>query len=227
MIEPMKLSQPNLFDFSNTTSGVMELFPSVWGALEGVISDDVGVRKRGLDKLIDLGAHRLSPLVAYVLVTCITDTDLDFRFKIVQTIGGLLSKEDTQKTPSESVVQSLKRYLSKMRRRKIYSLLEIAAFYPSSISHVAALLKACSHAGGTLSDIFSDRKIPIEIRREAINLSGIVGYLDVIPALERLAGRLESRMEGQRSMPFAPPVDIHEKSLLSTVQTSLTILNSP
>jgi len=227
MFEPIKLSQPHLFDFSDTAKGVVELFPTVWAALERLTSNNVNERLRGLDQLLELDAHRLSPLVAYVLATCLSDSDKKFRYRIIQALGGLLSKDDSSLAASEEVIQSLKNYLSKMRRRRIHALVEITEYYPSSISNVASLLKTCSHAGGTLADIFSDRKIPIEIRRQAIHLSGIVGYLDVIPALERLARRLESRITGQRTMPFAPPDDGNEKSLLPTVQTVLTILRSP
>ena len=225
MFEPPKLTQPHLFDFADPATGVMELFPTVWTALERLVSNNLDRKNKGLDQLLDLDAHRLSSLIAYVLATCLSDPDVNFRFRIVKAIGNLFSTETP--SPSEAVLQSLKTYLSKMRRRRIYALLEVAEYHSASVTDVAALIKTCSHAGGTLADIFSDRKIPIELRRQAINISGIVGFLDVIPALERLAGRLESRMGGQREMPFAPPDDVSEKSLLPTVQTALTILQSP
>lgn len=227
MYKTSRLTQPHLFNFSDSTTGVMELFPTVWTALEQLISNDIDERLGGLDRLLALNAHKLSPLVAYVLATCLADPNIMLRFEIVQTLGGLLSRDDAKVNPTDAVLQSLKAFLSKMRQRNIYALLEVADYYPSSISNVAALLKACSHAGGTLSDIFSDRKIPIGIRRQAITFSGIVGFLDAIPALERLAGRLESRMSGQRLMPFAPPADDSEKSLLPTTQTALSVLSSP
>ena len=195
--------------------------------MERIISPDVNKRLVGLDQLLVLGAHRLSPLVTYLLATYLSDPNMKFRFSVVQALGGLLSQEDSTIAPTDAVLRNLKTYLSRMRRRSVYALLEVAEYFPSSVTNVAALLKACSHAGGTLSDILSDRKIPIELRLQAINLSGIVGFLDVIPALERLAVRLEARMTGQRLMPFAPPADISEKRLLPTVQTALTILNSP
>ncbi len=227
MIEQPKLSQPHLFDFSDSTTGVVELFPTVWGALERLVSSDLKNKYIGLEQLLELDAHRLSPLVAYIFATCLSDPDINFRFRIVQALGGMLLRENSTLTPSEEVFHNLKSYLSKMRRRRIYALLEVSEHHPSSVTDVAALIKACSYAGGTLADIFSDRKLPIELRRQAVNISGIVGFLEVIPALEKLALRLESRMSGQRAMPFAPPPDVSEKSLLPTVQTALTILNSP
>jgi hypothetical protein len=227
MLESQRISQPQLFDFSDSSAGTVELFPTVWTALELFISSEVNERLDGLDQLVSLSAHRLSPLVAYVIATGLADSNLNFRYQIVQALGGLLAQNGSEVATTRGVYQTLKKLLSKMRRRSVYALIEVAVYYPSSLTNVASLLKACSHAGGTLSDIFLDRKLPIELRRQSINLAGIVGFLDVVPALERLAGRLESRMEGQRSMPFAPPADNNEKSLLTNIQTVLTILNSP
>jgi len=226
MADPHVIPQPNLFDFSDSAAGVVELFPNVWIAMEELTSSNVEDRKAGLKRLISVNAHKLSPLVAYVLATCLTDPKIEFRYEIVQALGGLFFPDNSIET-SDQVKQSLKFYLSQMRRRRVYALLQVADYHPSSETNVAVLLKACSHAGGTLSDIFLDRKIPVEIRRQAINFAGIVGFLDAVPALEKLAGRLEARISGQKSMPFAPPIDSNEKSLLPAVQSVLSILSFP
>jgi hypothetical protein len=114
-----------------------------------------------------------------------------------------------------------------MRKRNIFALLQVAEHKISSETNVAVLLNTCSYAGNALANIFTDRKIPIPIRRQAVIYTGRVGFLDAIPALEKLADRLESRMNGQSSMPFAPPSDSDEKSLLPAVQTALRLLQSP
>jgi hypothetical protein len=227
MSNPQSTIQPRLFDFSDSTSDVAELFPDVWGALECLTSPSVDVRLNGLRRLIELDAHRLSPLVAYVLVTHLDDQNIEFRFELVQALGSLLSRGDRSADTPEGVKQSIKTYLSQMRRRKIYALLQVAEHHPSAQSNVAALLKGCSNAGKVLADIFSDRKIPVVIRRQAIHFVGIVGFLDAVPRLERLAERLVARMNGQRLMPFAPPTDSAEKTLLPTIQTALTVLGFP
>ncbi|MCJ7700907.1 MAG: hypothetical protein MUO62_04945 [Anaerolineales bacterium] len=227
MMNTSEKLQPELFDFYDSVPGVAELFPSVWTAAEKLTSADVKERESGLDQLIDLDAHRLSPLIAYLIATCLADPDIEFRYKVVQTIGGLMLRGEKYGIPTERVKQSLKNYLSQMRRRRIFALLQVSEYHPSAESSVVALFKGCSHAGKTLSDIFLDRKIQLEVRRQAIRFSGMVGFLDAVPGLEKLAARLEVRMSGQRSMPFATPIDQHEKSLLPTVQTALAILNFP
>lgn len=106
-------------------------------------------------------------------------------------------------------------------------MLQVAEYQPSTQSEVALLLKACSHAGTVLGDIFSDRKLPIEIRHQAIYFSGLVGFLETIPRLERLEEKLLARMNGQRTMPFVASLDQDENGLLPTIQTALARLNSP
>lgn len=221
------LEQLQLFDNIHSSSGVAELFPEVWNAMERLTLPDESERMAGLDQLIEINAHRFSPLVAYMLATFLIDPDINFRFKIVQALGDLLSHGVQTGLVAENVMSSLKYYLAQMRRRNIYALLQVADCQPSSENSVATLFKGCSHAGNTLSDIFLDRKVAISIRSQAIYFSGVVGFLDTVPELGRLAGRLEARMNGQRLMTFAPPDDDQEKSLLPKIQAALTLLSYP
>jgi hypothetical protein len=55
-----------------------------------------------------------------------------------------------------------------------------------------------------------------------------VGFLEAIPAMERIQSRLETRLEGQQSMPFAPVShDSDEVDLLPTVREALAALRAP
>ena len=227
MSETYKQIQPELFKFSDTTEDVVELFPEVWKALELIISPYIEDRFRGYYKITELNAHRLSPIVAHILATCLDDEDIDFRLNIAQTVGGLLSHDEVGLITPIEVKQQLKYYLSKMRQRKIFALLQVTEYEPSSLTSVAALLKACSYAGNALSDIFSNHQLPIGIRRQAIKFSGLIGFLETIPRLEKLSERLETKMNGQRNMPFAPKKDPNESSLLPAIQTALKLLNTP
>ncbi len=219
--------QLELFDLSDTTEDVVELFPEVWQALESLISPDVENRFSGLKQLTKLNAHRLSPIVAYILTTCLDDENIDFRFNVVQTVGALLSRDGEGLLTPFEVKRRVKYSLGKMRQRKVFALLQVADYQPISQSNVALLLKACSFAGKILSDIFTDHKLPIEIRRQAIHFAGYIGFLETIPRLEKLAEKLEARMNGQRFMPFAPTTSSEESSLLPTLQTALLLLKSP
>ena len=223
----VSLTQPLLFDQLDTATGTVELFPAVWRAAEELSSPDAATRHDALDRLVELDAPRLSPLVAYVLVTRIIDPDIELRLRVVSILGKILSLKGEGKDTPESVRQHLKGYLSLMSHRGLLPVLEVAEKYPSSESDVAALLNACSHAGTLLADMVVDRRAPMGMRRQAVNFIGQVGFLNAIPALERLAERLETRMSGQKSMPFAPPSRSEEMTLLPAVQAALTFLRQP
>lgn len=218
------IEQPPLFDLNGSVARVAELFPAIWIAMEQLISPNAGVRMAGLDQLIEMNAQHVSPLVNYTLASLLLDPDIHLRYKVVQTLGELMLKKYQTGSLTYQLRQGLKTHLSQMRRRNIYALLQVADYHRSAETQVAALLKGCSHAGKTLADIFADRRVPVNIRRQAINFSGIAGFLDTVPALEKLAARLETRMNGQRLMTFAPPSDDIEKTLLPTVQAALALL---
>lgn len=217
-------SQPKLFSLFDPAEGALELFPAVWFAAEDLTSPDVSIRQGALNRLVDLDAPRLSPLIGYLLATRISDTNIEIRRQIVEILGGLLAPTEEDRSTPQEVRSHIKAYLSTMRRRGVYSLLQVSDQYPSSETAVATLLNACSYASNSLSDIVLDRKIPVHIRRQAVNFISLVGFLDAMPALERLRSRLESRMEGQTAMPFAPAQNREDSSLLPAVQAALSIL---
>ena len=64
--------QPQLF-LLEESSGTIELFPAVWGALEDLTKEDVNVRRSALEELIELDAARFSPVVSYILVTKVVE----------------------------------------------------------------------------------------------------------------------------------------------------------
>lgn len=222
-----ELLQPTLFDFSDQTTGAVELFPAVWSAAEDLVSPDLPRRLKGLEKLLELNAPRLSPLITYLLATRILDTDINLRVRIVKALGELLMLDKEGHVSPEPVRKYLMTYLNQMRTRPIFSLLEVGSQYPSEEENIARLLNACPNAGRHLADILSDRNAPMAIREQAAQYIGLVGYLDAIPALERLSSRLESRISGQQAMSFAPPAASEEMKLLPTIRDTLTLLYAP
>jgi len=217
-------AQPSLFDDWETSTGALELFPAVWSAAQGLAHPDLKVRQAALDKLVEMGAPRLSPLVAYLVATRLLDSSLEIRQRVVNILGDLLVLDPEGRETDRVVRQYVTAYLSQMRTRNVYSLLQVAAQVEGLDGAVALILNACAYAGEHLSDIFNDRKIPLSIRKKAVQLAGEVGYLDVIPDLERLQGRLASRLEGQQSMAFAPPAAEDEMELLPLVNQALDLL---
>jgi hypothetical protein len=118
-------------------------------------------------------------------------------------------------------------HLSQMRTRQIYALLQVLTYDTSLERQVAKLFNACPYAGTHLTDIMSSRKTPIDIRLKAVLMIGNVGFVEAIPSLERLLTRLETRLNGQQSLPFAPLTAKEEISLVPTIQATLILLRSP
>jgi hypothetical protein len=225
--EPLQsgMAQPVLFEFAQAAStGAVELFPAVWSAVEALAAEDAGARRNALDRLQQLNAPRLSPLVAYILATRITDPDIEMRGRVIRALGDVLSKDQAGNLAPEAVRKHLANYLAHMRTRPIFALLEVVMNDPGLESSVALLLNACPYAGTHLSSILADRKFAIPLRIQAARFIGIVGFLDAIPVLERLEARLISRLGGQQAMPFAPPPEPDESDLLPIVQSTLTTL---
>jgi hypothetical protein len=223
---PLPLHQPALFENFSEAHGAVELFPTVWGAVEEVAAPEVSLRHSALSRLEEMNAPRLLPLAAYMIATRLADPDLNFRIRVVKTLGTVLMPDVDGNQAQAAVLRYLTHYLSQMRTRIVYALLEVAAEDPSIVPDAARLLNTCPHAGGLMGEILTNRNIPLKIRKEAAFFMGEVGFLDTIPVLERLETRLASRLNGQQSMPFASVTDSEENELLPVVQRALSYLQS-
>ncbi|RPI33421.1 MAG: hypothetical protein EHM70_06060 [Chloroflexota bacterium] len=222
----MNVTQPNLFIYTESTTGAVELFPAVWGALENLTDPHLAARKRAVERLEELGAARVSPLVAYMLATRLVDPDIQLRSRVARILGDVLSPDEHGQTTPDNVCSRLNAYLAQMRIPAILDLIEIVINKPALGSYVARLLNACPYAGDHLAEILADRKIPLPVRDRAARFIGMVGFLDAIPALERMQTRLETRLSGQQAMPFAPPPVPNETDLLPAIQVALDLLRA-
>jgi hypothetical protein len=221
------ITQPALFEHLEASTGEIELFPAVWRAAEDLANSDVKIRLEALTTLSNMNAPRLSPLVTYLIATRLADPDLEMRYQVAMVLGDLFTPDEDGRTVDEKVRQYLSTYLSQMRTRLVFSLLQVAEKYPNADSNIARLFNACPYAGEHLVEIFNDRTIVQNIRKKAIYFVGLVGYLDGIPALERLETRLETRLNGQQTMSFAQSSSVEEEELLPIVRQALSSLRAP
>jgi hypothetical protein len=220
----MLYPQLGFLEFEKSISGTAELFPTVWQALEGLASPDIIERNASLDVLLETEAPKLSPLVAYILATRLVDQNITFRQRIIEAIGKIIAPDEGPAPPPE-VRRHLKGHCTLIGRGTILAILEVAAIDSSVDSHIISIFNLCSHSGTILIDLMAERKVPVSIRRRAMNFIGQVGFIEAIPYLERLVGRLTSRANGQKRMPFAPPSEPDESTLISVAQTTLAMLN--
>jgi len=222
------LTQPILFEIQNTSTGAVEFFPAVWNAAEALSSPDVEHRRLAIQQLRKMGVARLSPLIAYLAATRLTDPDLGVRGQVVSLLGDVCLPDAHGNLVPENVRRRLVASLSQMRTCCVFALLEVVAADGALATPVFHLLKTNTYAGGHLVSILSNRQIPLKIRQQAVHFVGLVGYLDAIPALERLENRLEARLNGQQAMAFAASSSVvDESSLVPLIHKTLDILKSP
>lgn len=217
--------QPQLLVLEETI-GTVELFPTVWKALEDLTKEDEMVRAAALEQIAELNAARVSPVVSYFLVTRIIEPNLRLRARVVEILSSILTVDEHGFPSPEDVRNSLRVYLATIRTRQIYSLLQVSAKYYPLEPCVTLLLSASSFGGNHLVDILEERKNPIEVRKQAAMMIGQVGYLYTLPAMDRIAGRLEAHMEGQKAMSFVTQTGSNEAELLPLVQEAILSLRS-
>ncbi|MBW8010530.1 MAG: hypothetical protein FVQ83_04700 [Chloroflexi bacterium] len=221
-------TQPQLlFVEGETSTGSMELFPSVWSAAENLSASSSHLRHEAIDQLEEMGAPRLSPLIAYLFATRLTDEDLSLRARVVESLGNVLNPDDKGNSAPDKVRSHLVNHLSQIRQRTVYSILQVAAERPDLKFLITRLLNICPYAGNHLASILADRSCALEVRKLAALFIGEVGFLDAIPTLKRLKNRLDSRQTGQGAMPFAPPSMANETELLPEISQALVLLSSP
>jgi len=219
------LTQPALFDFTQTTRGAVELFPEVWGAMEDMVAPKSSLRLAAIERLGHLRAPRLSGLVAYLMATRLTDPDLTVRVRIIRVLAEVFSPDELGQLAPELVKGVLSSYIANLDPQAVTCLVEASLYDANEIPNIARLLNYCPNAASHLADILTDRKASLELRRRAVELIGKVGYLEALPALERLQVRLAARLRGQQSMPFAPPPTPDEAELLPAVEQALSLLS--
>ncbi len=221
---PVETIQPTLIPLDSGTTGALELFPAVWSAAEALVSPVLRQRQQALAQLEQMGAPRLLPLVAYLVATRLADPSLEIRREAVRVVSGLLDKDANGRAAPERIRQAVISFVSQMRTRPIYGLLQVMQNYPEAGAGITRLLNACPYAGGHLMDLLANRKTPLGLRQQAVDLIGRVGYLEALPALERLEVRLAARSNGQQAMPFAPGDAGIEADLLPAIRRALLLL---
>jgi hypothetical protein len=193
------IEQPDLIELNPSNTNKAEVIPVIWEALESLTSPELMNRITALRRIIKLDAARQYPLVVYVLMTRITEPDIELRTRIVKLLGSLLALDLRSPKKAvlslEAVKKTLTGSLAGMRTRQIFALLQVVEFDKTAEEAVSSLLSFCSFAGGHLAQILSNRNAPLSIRRQAAHFIGRIGYLDALPALERLVSRLEGRRD--------------------------------
>ena len=167
----------------------------LWAAASELTSPDPYQRDQAIDKLSELEGYQDSPLIAYILITRLTEPDLEIRFHLVQLLGSLLDYGSPGQHFSDRVLKRVHYELAQLDQKDLVNLLEVSSKYLSSDRDVENILRLCSYAGDSLGGIVNDRKYPFEIRQQAVFYCGALGLLGSKPGLEILIQRVEKKRE--------------------------------
>jgi len=210
----VKAGHSQLLELSEPHLNRLETLTAVWEATEALTSSDLMTRIMGLKRLVESNAMQQFSLVAYVLATRIVEPDIELRARIVSAIAEVISVSQNG-IRSSGVLQTITNYLSGLRTRQIFALLQVVEFDRSKEESTADLLSYCSFAGEHLGQILANREATMAIRRQAAKFIGRIGYLDALPTLERMVSRMEDRREEEDS-PLYP-----------ALQEAIQLLRSP
>jgi hypothetical protein len=223
--DPIPSLQLPLFVYGEPTATIDELLPTIWSATEALASPDPTTRHRGIDALLELGVQRVSPLVAFMIATCLRDPDIYIRRRVAYILADLITNEPVV-SQTENVRKTVTNYVHNMREGAIYGLLEVAVIDPLVEKPIYHLFNACPFAGKYLGDILAQWKNPLLIRQKAVYFVGLVGYLEALPVLERIQSRLEARQIGQYAMSFAPPSIKSDEDILPSLRIAIKQLST-
>ncbi len=223
---PISSLQLPLFVYGEPTANILEILPAIWNATEALSAPEAAIRHHGIDALVDVGAQRASPLVAYMIATCISDPELYIRKRVVYILADLIVNDPLPGQTPEDVRKTVTNYLHNMREETIYGLLEVAVLDPLVEKSIFHILNACPYAGRYLGEILTQYKNPLPIRQKAVYYVGLVGYTEALPVLERLLNRLETRQSGQYAMSFAPPSMRSDDEIIPSLRIAIQQLSA-
>ena len=224
--DPISNVQLPLFVYGEPVENIVEMLPVVWSATEALASPDSVIRQHGIDDLLELGAQRVSPLVAFMIATCLSDRDIYIRRRVAYILADLINMESALMQTPENIRKAVTNYLHNMRQETIFGLLEVALIDLLVEKSIYHLLNACPYAGKYLGDILTEWKNPLPVRQKAIHFVGLVGYMETLPVLERLLDRMEARHNGQYAMSFVPASVKSDEDIMPFLRIAIQQLTS-
>jgi HEAT repeat protein len=215
-----------LFIYGEPIENILEVLPAVWNAAESLAAPDTTTRNQAINAILELGVQRVSPLIAYLLVTRLDDPEISIRRRVIYVLGDLLMDETSRKDAPDDVRKTIIHALQRLNEDTAFGLLEVAVLDPKIEKFLFQLFNHCSTAGKYLGEILSQRKYSVPIRQKAIYFVGQVGYTEVLPVLERLYNRLEARQNDQYSMSFAPSAISPDENILPVLRIAINRLTA-
>lgn len=168
----------------------------IWVLLEGLIDPDPYRRGTALEELGSLESIEDQPLILYLLATRLEDPDLEIRFHAVKILGSLVESDPGAQGLPEKSFRTITSYTTQMDKSQLIKLLEVSVAYLAAEESIVNILRLCSYAGKALSGIVNDRRLPVEIRKQALYYCGEVGFLNSARPINNLIQRIKKNSAG-------------------------------
>lgn len=170
---------------------VLTMDQRLWEIAEGLVAPDQNTREISLDGLEEIDGFNRSPLIATLLVSRISEPDVNLRFHIIQLLGSLIDYDYPGEHFSDESLVFAKHALDQLHKNQIIELLEVSDRYLAAERAITHILRLSSYAGVGLSGIVNDWKLPVTLRQQAVFYCGEAGYLSSRPTLQNLIQRVE------------------------------------
>lgn len=172
----------------------------LWEAARSLISLDSSQRDQTIERLSQIEGFQDSALMSYLLISRLKEPDLDIRFHLVQLLGSLLDYDNPGVHFPDQILPVVHHELTLLTGNDYQKILEVSSRYLSAEKAVYNILKLCSYAGNVLSGIVNDRKLPVQIRQQAVFFCGELGLLETRTALDNLMRRVQKTRKSTQSV---------------------------
>jgi hypothetical protein len=130
-------------------------------------------------------------LVASLLVSRISEPDLEIRFHLIQLLGSLVDYDSSDQHFADQALVFAKDALDQMKKIQLIRILEVSDSYLTAEGAIRNILKLSSYAGVGLNGIVNDQKLPVSLRQQAVFYCGEVGYLSSRTTLQNFVQRVD------------------------------------
>ena len=93
----------------------------LWETAEALISPDPYLRESALDQLKEIDGVNRSPLIAYLLVSRISEPDLEIRFHLIQLLGSLVDFDSPGQHLTDQALRIAKDALDQINKFQLIS----------------------------------------------------------------------------------------------------------
>jgi len=231
MPRPRSRTRYNVAVDSSPTRLSPRVIPAVdsWMAGEMFVSPHIEERRRGFALLFGSEAARRSTLTPQLLASRVDEPDLNLRAQIVQAIADYFEIRGRHYRYPAEMRAAVVGHLRKFERPQLLALLDLqraaqAGAVKLKPESLACVLERIPNASVHLARIAGERSVALGLRCAAIELVGVVGFLEALPALEGLEARLDGRRAGQLTMTFAPTDNPDDQHLLPALKETLKLL---